>query len=73
MIRKSEKALSRRKFAIKLNEDLLVPWMKKCLNISTLPRSTRICELLKLKQNIEPPEQSETKNKKKGGNMGFLP
>ncbi|GFQ98878.1 hypothetical protein TNCT_290351 [Trichonephila clavata] len=63
MAPKFEKALSGGKFAIKLCKDLLAPCMKKGLNVSTLPRSTRtiICELLKLEQNTEPPEQSETK------------
>ncbi|GFW24086.1 uncharacterized protein TNCV_4951301 [Trichonephila clavipes] len=65
MARKSEKVLFRRKFAIKLSEDLHTPWLKKRVNASTLPRSTStiIRELLKLKQNIEPPEQLETKNR----------
>ncbi|GFR04058.1 uncharacterized protein TNCT_381121 [Trichonephila clavata] len=63
MARKSEKALFGRKFTIKLSED--APWLKKCLNVCTLPRSTTtiICELLKLEQNVEPPEQLETKNR----------
>ncbi|GFV82623.1 uncharacterized protein TNCV_1618521 [Trichonephila clavipes] len=65
MARKSEKALFGRKFAIKRSEDLLAPWLKKRIHVSTLPGSTRIimCELLKLEQNIEPPEQLETKNR----------
>ncbi|GFQ88638.1 uncharacterized protein TNCT_354451 [Trichonephila clavata] len=67
MARQSEKALSRRKFTIKLYEDLITPWMEKRLNESPLPRSTRtiICEIFKFEQNIEPPEQLETKKKKK--------
>ncbi|GFU91440.1 uncharacterized protein TNCV_2542081 [Trichonephila clavipes] len=66
MARKSEKALFGRKFAIKLSDGLLAPWLKKRINVSPLPRSTKtiICELLKLEQNIEPPEQMETKNRK---------
>ncbi|GBL77142.1 hypothetical protein AVEN_12774-1 [Araneus ventricosus] len=66
MARKSEKALSRKKFAIKLSEDLLAPWMKKCLNIPTLPQSTRtiIRELVKLDLNIQPPKQSDSKKRK---------
>ncbi|GFV04280.1 down syndrome cell adhesion molecule-like protein Dscam2 [Trichonephila clavipes] len=38
--------------------------LKKGINVSTLPRSTRtiICEHLKLEQNIEPPEQLEAKS-----------
>ncbi|GFV46291.1 uncharacterized protein TNCV_3231801 [Trichonephila clavipes] len=65
MARKSDKALFGRKFSIKLSEDLLVPWLKKRINVSTLPRSAKtiICELLKLVQNIEPPKQLETKNR----------
>ncbi|GFW56522.1 hypothetical protein TNCV_1862321 [Trichonephila clavipes] len=45
---------------------------KKRINVSTLPRSIRaiICELLKLEQNIEPPEQLKTK---KTGNLCLLP
>ncbi|GFR16349.1 hypothetical protein TNCT_49541 [Trichonephila clavata] len=67
MARKPEKALSRRKFVIKLSEDPLVQWMEKCLNVATLPQSTRaiICELLKLEQNIEPHERLETKKEEK--------
>ncbi|GFR02624.1 uncharacterized protein TNCT_234551 [Trichonephila clavata] len=73
MARKSEKVLSRRKFVIKLSEDLLAQRMEKRLNVATLPRSTRavICELVKLEQDIEPPGQSKTKKKKK--NLCFLP
>ena len=50
--RKTEKPLSRKKFAIKLSEDLLAPWMKKRLDVPTLPRSTRtiMYELLKLEK-----------------------
>ncbi|GFX74540.1 uncharacterized protein TNCV_3214271 [Trichonephila clavipes] len=60
---KSEKVLFGRKFAIKPSEDLLAPWLKNRINVSTLPRLTRtiICELLKLEQNTEPPELLETK------------
>ncbi|GBN21813.1 hypothetical protein AVEN_90805-1 [Araneus ventricosus] len=66
MARKSEKALSRKKFTVKLSEDLLAPWMKKRLNVPTLPRSTGtiIRELLKLDLNIQPPEQSDSKKRK---------
>ncbi|GFS69611.1 hypothetical protein NPIL_186081 [Nephila pilipes] len=38
MARKFENTLSRNTFAMKLNEDLLTPWMKKRLNIQTLPQ-----------------------------------
>ncbi|GFX27015.1 hypothetical protein TNCV_803151 [Trichonephila clavipes] len=64
--RKSEKAISRRKFAITLSEDLIAAWTEKHLNASPLLRlkETIIYELLKLEQNIEPPEPSETKNGK---------
>lgn len=64
--RKSEKPLSRKKFAIKLSEDLLAPWMKKRLVVPTLPRSTRtiINGLLKLDMNIQQSEQSDNKKRK---------
>ncbi|GFV16902.1 uncharacterized protein TNCV_4365021 [Trichonephila clavipes] len=65
MARESEKVLLGRKFAIKLSGDLLAPLLKKHINVSTLPRSTRtiIWELMKLEQDIESPEELETKNK----------
>ncbi|GBM48489.1 hypothetical protein AVEN_50279-1 [Araneus ventricosus] len=71
MARISEKTLSRKKFAIKLSEDL-APWMKKSLNAPTLSRSTRtiIRELLKLDLSIQPTEQSDIKKKK---NLCILP
>ncbi|GFV22243.1 DUF4817 domain-containing protein [Trichonephila clavipes] len=61
--RKSKKALFGRKFMIKLSEDILAPWLKKRINVSTLPRSTWtiMCELLTSEQNIEQAEQLETK------------
>ncbi|GFX59047.1 hypothetical protein TNCV_3814811 [Trichonephila clavipes] len=67
MTRKSKKALSGRKFSIKLNKDLLAQWLKKLLNVATLPRSTRtiICELLRLELNIKQSEQSKTLKKRK--------
>ncbi|GFR09571.1 hypothetical protein TNCT_194091 [Trichonephila clavata] len=66
MAGKCEKASSRRKFVIKLSEDLLAQWMKKRQNVATLCRSTRpiICEILKSEQNIELPEQLEIKKRK---------
>ncbi|GFS74097.1 piggyBac transposable element-derived protein 4 [Nephila pilipes] len=63
--RKSENILSRKTFAIKLSEDHLTPWMKKYLNIQTLPRSTKviISEVLNL-QDIQSEEYSECKKGK---------
>ncbi|GFV46020.1 uncharacterized protein TNCV_2200301 [Trichonephila clavipes] len=65
MARKFEKALFGRKFAIKLRENLLAPWLQKLINVSTLPLSTwtPISELLKVEQNNEPHEQLETKSR----------
>ncbi|GFR13327.1 transposase [Trichonephila clavata] len=63
--RKSEKVLSRRKFAIKLSENLTVQWMEKRLNVTTLVQSTRaiICELMKLEQTLN--HRNNRKLKKK--------
>ncbi|GFQ68425.1 hypothetical protein TNCT_465931 [Trichonephila clavata] len=63
----SEKALSRRKFTIRLSEVLLVQLMEKPLNVAILPRSTKniICELLKLEQNNGPTETLKAKEKGK--------
>ena len=64
--RKIEKPLSRKKFPLKLSTDLLAPWMKKRLDVPTLPRSTRtiIYELLKLENENELPEQIESTKRK---------
>ncbi|KFM64421.1 hypothetical protein X975_17791, partial [Stegodyphus mimosarum] len=65
-ITKSEKALSRKKFAMQLSEGVLAPWMKEHYNISTLLRPTRtiIRKLLKLDLNIQPPERSHKEKRK---------
>ncbi|XP_055942630.1 piggyBac transposable element-derived protein 4-like [Argiope bruennichi] len=66
MTRKSEKVMSRKKFAVKLSEDLLAPWMKKRLDAPALPRSTRIIisELLKIDMVCEIPKTNESNKRK---------
>ncbi|XP_055936803.1 uncharacterized protein LOC129966406 [Argiope bruennichi] len=66
MTRKLEKVMSRKKFAVKLSEDLLAPWMKKRLDAPALPRSTRtiISELLKIDMVCETPKTNESNKRK---------
>ncbi|KAF8789827.1 hypothetical protein HNY73_007737 [Argiope bruennichi] len=72
MTRKLEKVMSRKKFAVKLSEDLLAPWMKKRLDAPALPRSTRtiISELLKIDMVCELRKQMKVTKEKFGA---FLP